>query len=160
MSRPGPARIKTLLATLLGTWFGCGLSPRAPGTVGSLGAVPLHLLLRDTPIAAHAAAIALTLGAGTWAAHQYASERGESDPQRVVIDEVAGTLLAMACVRHEPLWLQALAFLLFRLFDIWKPGLIRRAEHLPPAGVGIMADDVLAGLCAGALAFALSLAWG
>ena len=128
--------------------------------MGSLGAVPLHLLLRDTPIAAHAAAIALTLGAGTWAAHQYASERGQSDPQRVVIDEVAGTLLAMACVRHEPLWLQALAFLLFRLFDIWKPGLIRRAEHLPPAGVGIMADDVLAGLCAGALAFALSLARG
>jgi phosphatidylglycerophosphatase A len=154
MSRSQPARLPTVLAT----WFGCGLSPRAPGTVGSLGAVPLHLLLRATSGAVHAAAIALLLAAGTWAAHRYASDRGESDPQRVVIDEVAGTLLALGCVRHERAWLQLLAFLLFRLFDIWKPGPIRRAEHLPPAGLGIMADDILAGLCAGALAFALTLA--
>jgi len=153
MARSTPARLPTLLAT----WFGCGLSPRAPGTVGSLGAVPLHLLLRDTPVAVHAAALVLTIAAGTWAAHRYASDRGEADPQRVVIDEVAGTLLALGCVRHEAAWLQALAFLLFRLFDIWKPGPIRRVEHLPPAGLGIMADDVLAGLCAGGLAVALKL---
>ncbi|MEO8178296.1 MAG: phosphatidylglycerophosphatase A [Deltaproteobacteria bacterium] len=141
------------VATSVATWFGCGLSPVAPGTVGSLGALPLHLLLREAPSAVHAAAVAFVLAAGTWAAQRYASERGEKDPQRVVIDEVAGALLALGCVRHEPLWLQGLAFLLFRLFDIWKPGLIRRAEHLQPTGVGIMADDVLAGLCAGALAF-------
>jgi len=148
--------LATSVATLLGTWFGCGLSPRAPGTVGSLGALPLHLLLRQTPGAVHTAAVAFLLAAGTWAAQRYASEQGEQDPQTVVIDEVAGTLLALGCVRHEPLWLQGLAFLLFRLFDIWKPGPIRRVEHLQPTGVGIMADDVLAGLCAGALAFGLA----
>jgi len=149
-------RSTALLAKWLATWFGCGLSPRAPGTVGSLGTLPLHLLLRETPSAVHGAAVALVLAVGTWAAQRYASERSEKDPQSVVIDEVAGTLLALGCVRHEPLWLQALAFLLFRLFDIWKPGLIRKVEHLQPTGVGIMADDVLAGLCAGALAFGVA----
>jgi phosphatidylglycerophosphatase A len=144
------------VSALVATWFGCGYSPRAPGTVGSLGAVPLHLLLREAPPGIHALAILLTIGAGTWAAQHYASERAQSDPQSVVIDEVAGTLLALAAVRHEAFWLQALALLLFRVFDIWKPGPIRRAEHLSPAGVGIMADDVLAGLCAGALAWALA----
>jgi phosphatidylglycerophosphatase A len=149
-------RISTRITALVATWFGCGLAPRAPGTVGSLGTLPLHLLLRETPSAVHAAAIALVLGAGTWAAQRYAGERGEKDPQRVVIDEVAGTLLALGCVRHAPLWVQGLAFLLFRLFDIWKPGPIRRVERLQPTGVGIMADDVLAGLCAGALAFGVA----
>jgi phosphatidylglycerophosphatase A len=143
-------------ATWLATWFGCGLSPRAPGTVGSLGTLPLHLLLCEAPLTLHAAAIAVLLVTGTWAAQRYASERGEKDPQRVVIDEVIGTLLALGCVRHEALWLQGLAFLLFRLFDIWKPGPIRRVERWQPTGVGIMADDVLAGLCAGALAFGVS----
>jgi phosphatidylglycerophosphatase A len=156
-NRAGLATSKAnTLANTVATWFGCGLSPRAPGTVGSLGALPLHLLLRQAPGALHAAAITFIVGAGTWAAQRYASQRGEKDPQTVVIDEVAGTLLALGCVRHEPLWLQGLAFLLFRLFDIWKPGPIRKVEHLQPTGVGIMADDVLAGLCAGALAFAIA----
>ncbi|HEU4577744.1 MAG TPA: phosphatidylglycerophosphatase A [Polyangiaceae bacterium] len=142
-----------LAIRLIATWFGCGSSPRAPGTVGSLGAVPLHLLLSEAPPVLHAFGILLTLAAGTWAAHRYATERAQSDPQSVVIDEVIGTLLAMGAVRHQAIWLQGLALLLFRLFDIWKPGPIRRAEHLSPVGVGIMADDVLAGLCAGALAW-------
>jgi len=155
VSAPRANRPAKWLATGLATWFGCGLSPWAPGTVGSLGALPLHLLLRETPGALHAGAVVFVLGAGTWAAQRYATARGEKDPQRVVIDEVAGTLLALGCVRHGPLWLQALAFLSFRLFDIWKPGPIRRVEHLQPTGVGVMADDVLAGLCAGALSFVI-----
>jgi phosphatidylglycerophosphatase A len=145
------------IARLIATWFGCGSSPRAPGTVGSLGTLPLHLLLRSTPVATHAIAVLLTLGVGTWAAQQYASERGEADPQRVVIDEVAGTLIALGLVRDQPLLVQALAFVLFRVFDIWKPGPIGRAEHLQPTGVGIMADDVLAGLCAGLLALGTAI---
>lgn len=153
MSARVSAVLASGLARWLATWFGCGLSPRAPGTVGSLGTLPLHLLLREGPGALHAGAVALVLGAGTWAAQRYASASGEQDPQRVVIDEVAGTLIALGCVRHGPFWLQALAFLLFRLFDIWKPGPIRRVEHLQPTGVGIMADDVLAGSCAAALAW-------
>lgn len=144
------------LASLLAVWFGCGLSPRAPGTVGSLGAVPLHLLLCSLSIPGHAlGAFALT-GIGIWAAQRYASERSEIDPQRVVIDEVAGTVLALAFVRGEH-WSYALAaFLLFRLFDIYKPGPIRLLEHARPVGLGIMLDDVLAGLLAGVLARGLA----
>jgi phosphatidylglycerophosphatase A len=155
--RVSPSRsrvLSSLVASLIGTWFGCGLSPRAPGTVGSLGTLPLHLLLCRAPLALHAAAIAVTVVAGTWAAQRIADDRAESDPQRVVIDEVAGTLIALSMVRDRAWFIQALAFVLFRVFDIWKPGPIRHAERLPPAGVGIMADDVLAGLCAGLLALA------
>ena len=146
------------LATLLAVWFGCGLSPRAPGTVGSLGALPLHFLLCLLPVPAHALGALAVVGAGIWAAQRYASERAEKDPQRVVIDEVAGTVLALGLVRSEHWGYALAAFLLFRLFDIWKPGLIRRAEHAPPVGLGIMLDDVLAGLLAGVLARGLAYA--
>jgi phosphatidylglycerophosphatase A len=146
-------------ARVIATWFGCGLAPRAPGTVGSLGAIPLHLLLRLLPVGAHVALVLATLAGGTWAAHRYAQDRGEKDPQSVVIDEVAGSLLALGLVRDHSFWLQLLALALFRLFDIWKPGPIRQAEQLSPTGVGIMADDVLAGLLAGALAALVGLAY-
>ena len=146
-------------ARVIATWFGCGLSPIAPGTVGALGTLPLHWLLLRFSGPVHWAAVVIVSLGGTWAAQRYASARGESDPQRVVIDEVAGTLIALGMVRDGAWPVQALAFLLFRVFDIWKPGPIRRAERLPPVGVGIMADDVLAGLCAGLLAFGVARAF-
>ena len=140
------------LASLIATWFGCGLSRRAPGTVGSLGAVPLHLLLRRLSPLGHLLAVLAATGAGIWSAQREAEESGQSDPQRVVIDEVAGTLIAMGLVRDRGLGRQLAALLLFRLLDIWKPGPIRRAEHAQPAGLGIMLDDLLAGAGAGLLA--------
>lgn len=133
---------------MLGTWFGCGLAPLAPGTVGSIGAVPLHLLLRGTPLWLHVAAIAAVTAIGVWAGGRVAAALNLKDPQLVVIDEVSGTLIAMAAVRDLGVIPQVVALAAFRLFDIWKPGPIRRAERWPPAGVGIMADDVLAGIAA------------
>jgi len=118
----------------------------------------LHLLLCLLPVPAHALGVLAVVGAGIWAVQRYASERAETDPQRVVIDEVAGTVLALGLIRGAS-WIYALAaFLLFRLFDIWKPGLIRRVEHARPVGLGIMLDDVLAGLLAGVLARGLASA--
>ncbi len=142
-------RVSATAARWLATWFGCGLSPRAPGTVGSLGAVPLHLALCFTHPALHATGVVLIAAAGVWAAQLYATERGEVDPQRVVIDEVAGSLIAMGLVRNAHWGVQCAALVAFRVLDIWKPGPIRRLEHLEPAGVGIMFDDLLAGLGAG-----------
>ena len=139
------------LATSLATWFGCGLSPRAPGTVGSVGAVPLHLLLAQAPRGVHLAAVLLVSAVGVWAAQVYAVERGENDPQRVVIDEVAGTIIAMGVVRTAPWFVQLAALVAFRVLDIWKPWPIRRVEHLQPVGAGIMCDDLLAGVLAGAV---------
>ncbi|MBX3184347.1 MAG: phosphatidylglycerophosphatase A [Polyangiaceae bacterium] len=136
-------------AELIATWFGCGLSPKAPGTVGSLGAVPLHLLLRRLPLPLHVAATVGVTGLGVWAAQRVATRRGETDPQRVVIDEVAGVLIALGLVRRSSLKTQAMAWVLFRAFDILKPGPVHAAEDLSPEGVGIMADDVVAGVLAG-----------
>jgi phosphatidylglycerophosphatase A len=138
-------------ARWLATWFGCGLSPRAPGTVGSIGAVPLHLLLALSPWGVHLAAALLLAGVGVWAAQRYAVASGEEDPQRVVIDEVAGSVIAMGLVRAAPFAFQCAALVAFRVLDIWKPGPIRRLEHVQPVGAGIMCDDLLAGVLAGAV---------
>src|SRR5690606_34333133 len=98
------------LAETLATWFGCGLAPKAPGTVGSLGALPLHVGLRLLPPVPHVAAVVAVTAIGTWAAHRVAVLREEEDPQRVVIDEVAGVLIAMGLVRRRSLKTQALAW--------------------------------------------------
>jgi phosphatidylglycerophosphatase A len=89
---------------------------------------------------------------GIWASERVARVLDVKDPQRVVIDEVAGTLIAMGMVRDLGPWVGLAALILFRFFDITKPGPIGRAEHAEPAGLGIMLDDILAGACAGAVA--------
>jgi phosphatidylglycerophosphatase A len=139
-------------AFVLATWFGCGLSKIAPGTVGSLGAIPLHLLLAATPLHVHLLCIVLMSAGGIWAAGVVAGRLGAKDPQMVVIDEVAGTLIALGAVRDFGVVALTLAFVLFRALDITKPGLIRRAENLSPVGLGVMADDLIAGVAAGVLA--------
>jgi phosphatidylglycerophosphatase A len=149
-----------LPARLLATWFGCGLSPKAPGTVGSIGAVPLHLGLSMLGPVPHVAAIALLTVAGTWAANEVARAEGTEDPQKVVIDEVCGTLIAMGMVCKSSLGIRLLALGLFRVLDITKPGPIDTVQRLEPPGVGIMADDVLAGVAAGAMAYSVSALLG
>jgi len=149
-----------LPARLLATWFGCGLSPKAPGTVGSLGAVPLHLALSMLGPVPHVAAVVALTAAGTWAANEIARAEGIEDPQKVVIDEVAGTLIAMGMVSGSSWGIRLLALALFRLLDITKPGPIDSVQRLEPPGVGIMADDVLAGLAAGAMAYSVSALLG
>jgi phosphatidylglycerophosphatase A len=145
---------------VISTWFGCGRSPIAPGTVGSLGAVPLHLLLRRLSPAAHAAAVIAVSALGIWAADKHAEALGEKDPPSAVIDEVAGTLIALGLVRGRGLGTGALAFALFRLLDITKPGPIDTAQGAEPKGVGIMLDDLMAGVLAGVTLRWLSRARG
>jgi len=152
-----PTRPKASLAVrALSTWFGCGASKLAPGTMGSFGAIPVHLGLRLLPLPLHLAAVAGITALGVWSANEMSKAMGVEDPQCVVIDEVAGTLIAMSMVRNGPIGVQVLALGLFRLFDIWKPGVIDTVQNAKPEGVGIMADDVLAGLLAGAISFAVT----
>ncbi len=137
-----------LLATLLATWFGCGYFPKGPGTAGSVAAVAIALALYygaglSAPwFALLGFAISVP---GIWAAGVLAHNLNIEDPQIVVIDEVAGQWIAIAgaTVLNWKSWL--LAFLLFRFFDIWKPVPIRNAERLP-GGLGIVADDLIAGV--------------
>jgi phosphatidylglycerophosphatase A len=148
VEREGGVR-KLLRAWALG--LGLGLGPVAPGTWGSLLAFPLWWLTggASTPWWLLVLVGLVLLGLG-WAACQEGELAWGHDPSRVVADEVAGQWLALALGQPATLWTMGLAFLLFRLFDIWKPWIIDRAQRLP-GGLGVMADDVLAGLLAGLL---------
>jgi phosphatidylglycerophosphatase A len=149
---------KTRWAWVLGTWFGAGRMKPGPGTYGSVAAVLLwfgaaHLFHPGWPALAIAIALAalVTTLIGIPASTIVARESGREDPGFVVIDEVAGQWIALIAIRPD--WQHAaLALVLFRLFDIWKPWPIRRLEALPE-GTGIMLDDV----AAGALALAVGL---
>jgi phosphatidylglycerophosphatase A len=152
-SQAVPRPPASLAVRALSTWFGCGRAKHGPGTMGSFGAIPVHLGLRLLPAPIHLAAIVGITAAGVWSANEMAKAMGVEDPQCVVIDEVAGTLLAMGMVRNSSIGVQLLALGLFRLFDIWKPGVIDTVQNAKPEGVGIMADDVLAGLLAGAISY-------
>ena len=137
---------RTRAAWVLATWFGCGLSPVAPGTCGAVGTLPRYFLVRrGGNLAVLAAALAIT-AIGVWASNVVVADSGEKDPQRIVIDESAGVLLALAAAPMTTRgWLAALV--LFRLFDITKPFPARRLEKLP-AGWGVMMDDIAAGVWA------------
>lgn len=132
------------LAHILATWFGCGLSPVAPGTVGTLGALPLWWLLRGSGAFAVLGAAALVTIIGIWSSGVVATASRTKDPQRVVIDEVAGVLVALGASPQD-IRSAAIAVALFRVFDILKPFPARRAERLP-GGWGIVLDDVVAGI--------------
>jgi phosphatidylglycerophosphatase A len=149
-----------LPARLLATWFGCGLSPKAPGTVGSIGAVPLHFALATLGPLPHAAIIGALSVVGIWASNEVAKAEGIEDPQKVVIDEVCGTLIAMGMVSGASIGFRLLGLVLFRVLDITKPGPIDTVQRLEPPGVGIMADDLLAGVVAGAMAYSASALLG
>ncbi|NLE88751.1 MAG: phosphatidylglycerophosphatase A [Myxococcales bacterium] len=148
--------LEAKLAKVLASWFGCGKAPWAPGTVGALGAVPLFLVLKRLHPIAYAAATLGVSVAGIWASQKTADALGEKDPSSVVIDEVAGVLIALGLVARRGPGAQALAWVLFRAFDIAKPGPIDDLQHLRPAGLGIMADDLAAGALAGVVARLLS----
>ena len=140
----------SLLATALATWFGCGLSPKAPGTVGTLGGLlvawPLVTYAHASPW--HFAAItALITPIGIWAAQQIIDATGHNDPQQVVIDEVLGVWLTLAGAAHLNWQSFVLAFAFFRIFDIWKPWPIRNLEKLH-GGTGVIVDDLGAGVYA------------
>jgi phosphatidylglycerophosphatase A len=108
----------------------------------------------------HAAAVVAISAAGIWASNEVAKAEGIEDPQHVVIDEVAGTLIAMGMVSGSSIGVRLLALALFRVLDITKPGPIDSVQRLSPPGLGIMADDLLAGLAAGVMAYSASALLG
>jgi phosphatidylglycerophosphatase A len=119
----------------------------------------LHIGLRALGPIPHAIGpIAVTV-LGVWAAQRVAEASGDDDPSSVVIDEVAGTLIALGLAAPAGVAAQVAAFIAFRVLDIAKPGVIDDVQNWRPAGVGIMADDVLAGLGAGLFARLLGLAF-
>ena len=134
------------IALILSTWFGTGLCPLAPGTCGTLGALPLVILGQ---VSNRTTGILILMGctaAALWSSKRAGEILGSNDPPAVVIDEAAGFLLTMIFLPFS--WpVLCLGFVLFRLFDILKPFPIRRLERLGH-GFGIVLDDLLAGLYA------------
>lgn len=136
------------LALAVATWFGCGYFPWGPGTVGSLVAIGIAGLLHHYSRAGRGTMAALSAALfvpAIWAATRTTRLLQREDPAIVVVDEVVGqwATLVGALVFE---WRVLLAgFVLFRIFDIWKPWPVRQFEKLPE-GVGIVADDVAAGI--------------
>ncbi|HIJ62166.1 MAG TPA: phosphatidylglycerophosphatase A [Rhodospirillaceae bacterium] len=146
-------------AIWLATWFGAGLLPKAPGTWGSLAALPFAWAISEAGGGGLlAAAVALVSVVGWWAAERYAKASGDGDPGPVVIDEVAGQWLVLTMV-PPGLAGYALGFVLFRLFDIVKPWPVSWADRQLKGGLGIMLDDLLAGLYGLAVLALLRLWW-
>jgi phosphatidylglycerophosphatase A len=162
---PGQARRKPRLSLFIATACGLGYLPKAPGTWGSLCGIAIYLLVPADPrryvrlfgysgllwnsVVLSAGIALLVAFLGLWCAHRVARFEGLKDPQFVVIDEASGQFLAYLVALAPGNWKYlVLGFILFRVFDIWKPFPARQAESLP-GGWGIMADDWIAGLYAG-----------
>lgn len=131
----------------LAVGLGSGLLPRAPGTAGTLVAVPLVLLMNGMLLWQYLAITAFVVGAGIWICGVAARQLAVHDDPSIVWDEIAGFLITMTAAPPGWLWLVT-GFVLFRLFDITKPWPIRTVDRCVAGGLGIMLDDVLAGIFA------------
>ena len=127
--------------------FGSGLAPKAPGTFGTLMAVPLFLLLSELPLAVYFCVVVLAFAVGIFLCGKTADDLGVHDHPGIVWDEFVGFWITMLAAPAGWLWL-VLGFVLFRLFDIWKPWPIKVLDQRMETGLGIMIDDVLAGVYA------------
>jgi phosphatidylglycerophosphatase A len=140
----------------LATGFGAGLAPRGPGTAGTVVALVPAWLLLDAPLALRIGIVAALFVAGIFVCGASARRVATHDHPAIVFDEIVGFLAATLVLSGDPLWL-APAFVLFRLFDIWKPWPIRDLDHRLAGGLGIMLDDLMAGVYAAVCLEALRL---
>lgn len=135
-------------AIWIATWFGCGLMKPAPGTWGTIGALPFGIfILAFGGMPALVVAVVLTCIVGYWAAERFEEQVGEHDSGAIVIDEVVGVWIALIPTALSIPYVIA-AFLLFRFFDILKPWPISWADKKLPGAFGVMADDIIAGIFA------------
>ncbi|MBS0457369.1 MAG: phosphatidylglycerophosphatase A [Proteobacteria bacterium] len=153
-AQPSSLSARELLRHPLGwiaSGLGSGFSPRAPGTAGTLAALlPWWFGLRELPLPYYLAVLVIAFAIGVWAAHWVVRRSGVNDPQVVVWDEFVGVWIALVAAPAGWAWMLA-GFALFRVFDIWKPWPVRWADRQVHGGLGVMLDDVIAGIYALAL---------
>ncbi len=149
MTTPSPTRHPRPRSALHWIAFGAGagLAPWAPGTAGTVVAVPIYFALGAAPPAIYALATALVIGAGVWLCGRTASDLGVHDHPGIVFDEIAGFLVTMTALPFEWPWIVA-GFIAFRVFDVAKPWPVSLADRRVGGGLGIMLDDVIAGALA------------
>ena len=143
---------------LAATFFGAGTFPAAPGSFGSMVALPFAVAMLQLPAPFGRLALLLAVCAvfalGVWAAARYVDGAGRPDPGEIVIDEVAGQWLALVFAAPDNPWHFLAAFLLFRFFDIVKLWPANWAQDQLPGGWGVMTDDIVAALYAAAALYA------
>ena len=135
--------------------FGTGAAPIAPGTFGTLAAIPVYLLLATQPVWVFIAITTLLFLIGIELCGQTASDFGVHDHGGIVWDEIVGYLITMVAAPEGWQWV-IVGFFLFRFFDVVKPWPIRRLDREVSGGFGIMVDDVLAGAYAAASMYLLA----
>jgi phosphatidylglycerophosphatase A len=138
--------------------FGSGLAPRAQGTFGSLAALLPWLLLRQLPLPLYLLAIVLAFALGVWACNVAGRALGVDDHRSLVWDEFVGQWIALLPALLAPWWAVAAGFVLFRLFDVAKPWPISWLDRRLKGGLGVMIDDVVAGVFA-AIVLGVGLMW-
>jgi len=142
--------VKTVMSNpinLLAFGFGSGLAPKAPGTFGTIVAVPLYLLLLDLNLTSYLIVCSVISLAGIYICGYCAKSLDTHDHPGIVWDEIAGFLITMISISFS--WLNLLlGFILFRIFDIFKPWPINWIDKKVSGGFGIMLDDILAGIFA------------
>ncbi|MCU7844808.1 MAG: phosphatidylglycerophosphatase A [Candidatus Thiodiazotropha sp. (ex Monitilora ramsayi)] len=142
---------------LLAFGFGSGLAPKAPGTFGTLVAIPIYLILQPLSYWLYLLLVVLGFIVGIWICDQTSKDLGVHDHGGIVWDEIIGYLITMSFVPAS-LWWILIGFVLFRLFDILKPWPIGWLDKRVEGGFGIMLDDLVAGLYAGVVM--LFIVWG
>ena len=158
--KPVPARaVFTDPVHFLAFGFGAGLSPWAPGTAGTLVAVPIGIVTYSLGLPVRFALVALIAAVGVWLCGESARRLNAHDHPGIVWDEIAGYLLAMLAAPPGWPWV-VVGFGLFRLFDIVKPWPIKDLDHGLGGGVGIMLDDIVAGVYAAAVMLVARLVMG
>ncbi len=140
-------KVLTSPVNFLAFGFGSGLAPFAPGTFGTLMAVPLYLLMQPLPLAFYLLLLVIISVVGIWLCDEASKSLGVHDHPGIVWDEFAGYFVSMIAAPDGWLWVVT-GFALFRLFDIWKPLPISLLDKKVQGGLGIMLDDVLAGFYA------------
>jgi len=153
-SNPTFAQLLRSPTLLLAFGFGSGLSPKAPGTMGTIAAIPLWWLLAQLPLTSYLIVVFIAAVIGISICGRAADQMGVHDHGGIVWDEFVGFWIAMAAL---PITWQSviLGFLLFRLFDIFKPWPISWLDKKVSGGFGIMIDDVIAGMAAAVVIYFL-----
>lgn len=144
-AQPVPRSVWEKPSHFIAFGFGSGAMPFAPGTFGTLMAIPFYLAIQSLSPTLYLLLVVVITLASMWLCDRITKEIGIHDHSGMCLDEIVGYLVTMYGAPHGLIWI-IWGFLLFRLFDIWKPWPIRYIDEQVKGGVGIILDDVLAGV--------------
>jgi phosphatidylglycerophosphatase A len=153
--QPIPPTVWTNPIHFLAFGFGAGTLPLVPGTWGTLIAIPLYLLVANTSLILYSIITLIMIAAGIWICDVAEKASGVRDHSGIVWDEIAGFFVTMLAAPKGITWI-AIGFILFRIFDIWKPQPIRWVDKHVNGGLGIMVDDIIAAIYAWIVLHALA----